>query len=357
MRKRGRPPKTDGKPIMTDNFTAEEPPEKEIPSDITSGHKTKDEDSGFTGTLDPDPNMIKANKTVTKQSKSYAEVVAIQDELNLDLKYIPAEIIDGTPVARFSTNDIIEPGEYWESALICCVLGANPSLEVIRGFLTRIWKLYEIDDVSLLKESQFIVRLKKKEDRDEIVKRKYYYMDKKPVYVQQWYPGCKVDIMNRKDIPIWIQFPELEMKYWSLTGLSRLGSTIGKPIKRDGATASRRKWAYARIMIEVHINQSFPDQVNFINEEGRVITQNVTYEWAPTICSHCDRMGHKQENCRRKSALKVPNGTKKWYEEEILRRLMRRKMRNTTMRRKKKSHKLLPPLNWMGTIRKTMQKS
>ncbi|RAL53703.1 hypothetical protein DM860_015431 [Cuscuta australis] len=311
MRKRGRPPKIDDKSTRMDNSTTEERPEKEIPSEITPEQKKEGEESGFDGTLDPDQNLINANKIVTEQPKSYAEVVGVQEELNLDLKYIPAEIIDGTPIARFSTDDVIEPGEYWESALICCVLGANPPLEVIKGFLARIWKLYEIDDISFLKESQFIVRFKKKEDRDEIVKRKYYYMDNKPVYVQQWYPGCKVDIMNRKDIPIWIQFPDLEMKYWSLTGLSRLGSTIGKPIKRDGATASRRKWAYARIMIEVQINQTFPDQINFINEEGRIITQTVTYEWEPTICSHCDRIGHKLEKCRRKTALKEANITKK----------------------------------------------
>ncbi|VFQ77372.1 unnamed protein product [Cuscuta campestris] len=249
MRKRGRPPKIDDKSTRMDNSTTEERPEKEIPSEITPEQKKEGEESGFDGTLDPDQNLINANKIVTEQPKSYAEVVGVQEELNLDLKYIPAEIIDGTPIARFSTDDVIEPGEYWESALICCVLGANPPLEV--------------------------------------------------------------DIMNRKDIPIWIQFPDLEMKYWSLTGLSRLGSTIGKPIKRDGATASRRKWAYARIMIEVQINQTFPDQINFINEEGRIITQTVTYEWEPTICSHCDRIGHKLEKCRRKTALKEANITKK----------------------------------------------
>ncbi|RAL44030.1 hypothetical protein DM860_014167 [Cuscuta australis] len=113
-----------------------------------------------------------------------------------------------------------------------------------KGFLTRIWKVFDIDDISFLKKGQFLVRFHKEEDRDEIIKRKYYLMDNKPVYVQKWYPGYKVNLMERKDIPIWVQFPELEMKYWSLSALSKLGSAIGQPIKRDRATTSRVKWSW-----------------------------------------------------------------------------------------------------------------
>ncbi|VFQ70279.1 unnamed protein product [Cuscuta campestris] len=204
-----------------------------------------------------------------------------------------------SPIQVSLASDHI-PGTYSDSALVCCIFGANPPLEVVDGVLLRIWRTYRIHDVSFLKEGQFIVRFQKKEDRDEIIKRKYYYMDNKVVYVQEWYPGCKVDIIGRKDIPNWIQLPDLDMKYWGLTALSKFGSSIGQPIMRDKATAARTKWTYACIQIEVQVNQNFPDQVHFINEEGRIITQAVVYEWAPTLCSHCSRIGHMTENCRRK---------------------------------------------------------
>ncbi|VFQ95952.1 unnamed protein product [Cuscuta campestris] len=194
------------------------------------------------------------------------------------------------------------------------VVGANPPLEIVKGFLSRIWKAYEIDDISFLREGQFIVRFHKVEDRDEIIKKKYYFMDNKPVFVQKWYPGCKVNLLERKDIPIWIQFPDLEMKYWSLSALSKLGSAIGQPIRRDRATASRVKWSYARIQVEVQINQTFPDQINFLNEEGRIITQKIKYEWAPTVCSHCNRIGHVFEMCRKRYTenTKGTGGKKIW---------------------------------------------
>ncbi|VFQ84960.1 unnamed protein product [Cuscuta campestris] len=304
MGKRGRPPKNDGKAqnesnaddIYTEKWEEKVAYQTSPNGEDDEGKNEVEETLMLESTTTKVPEMEKA--------KSYADVVGIQEDLKLDLKFIPAEIIEGNPVAKLTMEDVIEPGIYWESALVYCVLGANPPLEVIKGFLHRIWKSYDIDDISFLKESQFIVRLKRVEDRNEIIKRKYYFMDNKPVYVQEWYPGCKVNIMERKDIPIWVQFPDLEMKYWSLTGLSRLGSTIGQPVRRDGATASRKKWAYARIQVEVQINQKFPDQINFINEDGRVITQNVIYEWTPTICSHYNRIGHVMEKCRKKSETK-----------------------------------------------------
>lgn len=48
---------------------------------------------------------------------------------------------------------------------------------------------------------------------------------------------------NSKNILVWVYFPQLPRKYWSQEILSRLASTIGKPLNRhynfmeDGAIA------------------------------------------------------------------------------------------------------------------------
>ncbi|VFQ79121.1 unnamed protein product [Cuscuta campestris] len=282
MGKRGLPSKTIGK--ASDNPSSDEiqqspstskasnSKEREVENQIDSEKNEDLKDQLASVITKPDPN----------KKKTFAEVVGIQEDLNLNLSFIAAEELDGKQIIRLSMDDVIEPGKYWNSALVCCILGANPPLDIIKGFLSKIWKTYDIEDISFLKESQFIVRFAKEEDRDEILKCTYYFMDNKPVYVQKWYPGCKVDVMSRKDIPVWVQFSEPEMKYWSLTGLRKLGSAIGKPVKRDKARASRRKWSYARILIEVQVNQTFPDQIHFLNEEGRIISQSVKKKNPPT---------------------------------------------------------------------------
>ncbi|VFQ91334.1 unnamed protein product [Cuscuta campestris] len=90
------------------------------------------------------------------------------------------------------------------------------------------------------------------------------------------------------------------MKYWSLTGLSKIGSLVGKPIKRDRPTANKTKYAYARIQVEVKVQQEFPMMVSFIDDEERVRNQQIRYEWYPCMCSQCGKLGHVQESCRKK---------------------------------------------------------
>ncbi|RAL46971.1 hypothetical protein DM860_016605 [Cuscuta australis] len=198
-----------------------------------------------------------SNKDLESRMKkgSYAEVLEGKEKIEYGLTYIKSEEINGQYLARMSRDDLIKDLGFWDQAHI--------------------------------------------EERDEILKRKYYYFDNKPVYVQAWSPRNQIDITELKDVPIWVQFPGLNMKYWSLTGLSKLGSIIGKPVRRDRATAVRAKWGFARIQVEVHVQQEFPYIVHFADEEGRVISQSVEYEWKPTICAKCNRMGHTREECRK----------------------------------------------------------
>ncbi|VFQ62530.1 unnamed protein product [Cuscuta campestris] len=227
------------------------------------------------------PNLEESDipdKAETPIQKSYASVVGNQED-DQKLCYIPATEVNGNFVAKLTKDDVIDTTTYWDATLVCCILGANPPLEVVKGFINRIWSSYSIEEVSLLKEGQFIVSFKRVEDRDEVIKRKYYYFDNKPVLVQKWYPGVKVNIDQLDDIPIWIQLPDLEMKYWSLTGLSKIGSLVGKPVKRDRATASKRKYAYARIQVEVKVQQEFPLMVQFIDDEDRVKSQSIVGKW------------------------------------------------------------------------------
>ena len=49
--------------------------------------------------------------------------------------------------------------EYWESAVVCYVLGANPPISVMEGYLKRIWGKLGIEKISLLNRGIFMVRM------------------------------------------------------------------------------------------------------------------------------------------------------------------------------------------------------
>ena len=66
------------------------------------------------------------------------------------LPYIPASIINGKICVRIDCEDVIYEINYWQSAMLCMVLRANPPLEVVNGFVRPIWSAYEIDKVCLV---------------------------------------------------------------------------------------------------------------------------------------------------------------------------------------------------------------
>ena len=111
-------------------------------------------------------------------------------------------------------------------------------------------------------------------------------------------------------IPTRIQL-RLDFKYWTERSLTKLVCTLGKFVKVDAATTMREKLQYARVMIEVKINQEFPDQLSFINENGIEVVIEVSYEWKQKKCLMCNKMGHKTEMCHRGVQKQV------WKEKEV----------------------------------------
>ncbi|KAM6542830.1 hypothetical protein CsatB_007277 [Cannabis sativa] len=75
----------------------------------------------------------------------------------------------------------------------------------------------------------------------------------------------------------------------------------------DNVTKKRERLNYARVLIEVLMDQSLPDMVDFENEFGMNTTIGIKYEWKPVSCSHCSGVGHFAAECKKNS-----NGTQQW---------------------------------------------
>lgn len=83
----------------------------------------------------------------------------------------------------------------------------------------------------------------------------------------------------------------LDFKYWGKACLGKIVSSIGKMIKVDQATSKRDKLKYARIMVEIQIDQSLPDRICFVNELDKTILVDGLYEWKPIVCTVCKGVG------------------------------------------------------------------
>ncbi|KAK4715958.1 hypothetical protein R3W88_014296 [Solanum pinnatisectum] len=120
-------------------------------------------------------------------------------------------------------------------------------------------------------------------------------------------------------VPIWIKLPGLDFKYWSLKGLSKIGSLVGKPFIVDRNTEKKIGLNFARLLVEVALDAQLPEKILFRNEKGNLIEQKVTYDWRPTLCKFYKKYGHSGDDCRKKKRPKtIPNDIPKEHEEVVL---------------------------------------
>ncbi|XVF46959.1 hypothetical protein PTKIN_Ptkin03bG0070300 [Pterospermum kingtungense] len=77
----------------------------------------------------------------------------------------------------------------------------------------------------------------------------------------------------------------------------------------DMFTAHQLRLAYARVCIEIDVQQVIPREIEVVMRSGKVVKVQVTVPWMPLKCSKCKIFGHADRNCARKEVHAV---SKKW---------------------------------------------
>lgn len=90
---------------------------------------------------------------------------------------------------------------------------------------------------------------------------------------------------------IWIRLLQLPTEFYDRMILDRIGKKLGKLLKIDSCTSSTLRGRYARICIQVPLDQPVKNEVQFDN-----YTQKVIYEGEGNLCTCCGRLGHVQRN-------------------------------------------------------------
>lgn len=67
------------------------------------------------------------------------------------------------PKIKITDEDIAEEVQFWKSAMLCYVLGANPPLSVMEGYFRRTWQ-ERINKVGSPHYGFFLVRFHRMED-------------------------------------------------------------------------------------------------------------------------------------------------------------------------------------------------
>jgi len=95
---------------------------------------------------------------------------------------------------------------------------------------------------------------------------------------------------------------DLDIKYWGLVSLSKLGGILGIPIKTDKYTMDKTRLNYASLLIDIPVNVEFPNFIDFVNDQEVVVRLQRDCEWKPIKCPHCRVYGHHEDDFRKKTS-------------------------------------------------------
>jgi len=71
----------------------------------------------------------------------------------------------------------------------------------------------DIDKIQVVRKGVFLVRFGNLTDKQVVEKRGFYYFDNKPLLVKSWNPAMDLQTETQKSLPLWVRFPDLDIKY------------------------------------------------------------------------------------------------------------------------------------------------
>ncbi|XP_062085708.1 uncharacterized protein LOC133791810 [Humulus lupulus] len=213
------------------------------------------------------------------------------------LNYEEPLLREGQLIAQVDKEEIEVEASFWQSAMVCVVLGAKPPLTVFEGFINRIWGKLGIERIARMNGGYTLVKFRDEATRDMVLEASVVHFDRKPVLLRPW--STELDKLRMvKSVPVWVRLPDLGLQYWGLKTLSVLVSTIGKPMMMDKVTKDKSMVKFTRVLVDVEISDRIPHCINFINERGQLMEQAIEFEWLPTRCSCCKNLGHVASSCK-----------------------------------------------------------
>lgn len=147
--------------------------------------------------------------------------------------------------------------------VVCYVTRANPPLQVVEGFVRKIWKDQVIDKIGMVNRGVFLVRFASKKDQDKACNMNGILFDKKPFIVKPCIPKISYDKASLSTVPVWVN---------AITGHLR------KVLREDDATLTKSRLMYSCVFVDMNISKGFPKEFFYSNKHDELIAQQVQYD-------------------------------------------------------------------------------
>jgi hypothetical protein len=177
------------------------------------------------------------------------------------LQYHEPNRKDGRVIVQPPKEAIEEGILKWSSSLIGQFLEKPLPFYVVKRTVENIWSAYGKVEVFLLENGLYLFRFADKGSREAVLEEKLWHIANKPLILRRWTPGMQLLKLSLSSIPIWIKLHNLPMEFWNTTCLSHISSGVGKPLCVDSVTEEQLRLGFARVLVEVDVESTFPKEV------------------------------------------------------------------------------------------------
>lgn len=195
-------------------------------------------------------------------------------------------------------NDLCAP---WRDSLVVKLLGKTVGYNMMKEKLKRVWKPAGCFDILDVDNGFFMVKFDMEADREKALSDGPWMLYDHYLAVTRWTPEFVSPNAKIDRTTVWIRFPGLNLVYYDESFLLALASAVGKPIKVDRNTLKVERGRFARICVEIDLNQPVVGKV-WLNGYW----YKVAYEGLHIICSNCGCYGHLGRNCKTPPPVVIP---------------------------------------------------
>ncbi|GLT78373.1 hypothetical protein SLA2020_499110 [Shorea laevis] len=146
----------------------------------------------------------------------------------------------------------------------------------------------------------FLIRFHEKDDLLKVINGGPWFVRPYHLTIRQWEPSFNLEKATFTTTIVWAGLPRLRIEYYDVQILERIGKLIGTPLRINAYTAHQSRDQYARICIQVDLDEPLIPLVRIGNH-----VQKIPYEGLVALCFSCGCVGHREGVC----PLKIPLAT------------------------------------------------
>ncbi|XP_071714436.1 uncharacterized protein [Rutidosis leptorrhynchoides] len=260
----------------------------------------------------PDEGGTKRPRAWANPNSTFADIMKQNKENDeLKMEYIPPVLLsNGKKRVVFTEDEVKKGGSAFSLQLYGYFIGTSIDYRVVNAHLRRMWWRYDLKEVTKAAAGFYLCKFKSEKGMKEVLKNGPWLVNNVPFFVNQWEPGVWLEKIEPARVPIWICIHNIPIELWNGRGISKLVSSIGKPITMDKVTTysclqKSGRLGFARVLAEVNASDELPSSIEFAYPSfgsfpAKVGQLEVTYQWKPPLCTYCKVFGHTTKVCSKR---------------------------------------------------------